>query len=78
MEMANQKTMGSAKEHKQHYKKLFIMAVLSFISMYILMYSMVNRVANVVPNVNEFYMAGLIINASYAQYFLQRHYDQNH
>lgn len=36
------------------------MIVLSFISMYILMYSMVDAFRNVVPNVNQFYMAGLM------------------
>jgi uncharacterized protein (DUF305 family) len=45
---------------KSHYKKLAIMAVLSFISMYILMYSMVNKFENVVLNINQFYMAGLM------------------
>lgn len=44
----------------QHYGKLAIMAVLSFASMYILMYSMVDRFANVIPNVNQLYMAGLM------------------
>lgn len=45
---------------KSHYKKLAIMAVLSFIAMYILMYSMVNSFENVVMNTNQFYMAGLM------------------
>ena len=45
---------------KDHYKKLLIMAVLSFISMYALMYAMVDTFANVVPNINQFYMAGLM------------------
>lgn len=44
----------------QHYGKLAIMAVLSFISMYILMYSMVDGFENVIPNVNQLYMAGLM------------------
>ncbi len=42
------------------YKKLAIMIVLSFIAMYILMYSMVDVFANVIPNINQFYMAGLM------------------
>lgn len=46
--------------HGQHYGKLAIMTALSFISMYVLMYAMVNTFANVVPNVNQFYMAGLM------------------
>jgi hypothetical protein len=43
-----------------HYIKLLVMAVLSFISMYVLMYAMVNTFVNVIPNINQFYMAGLI------------------
>jgi Domain of unknown function (DUF305) len=43
-----------------HYRKLWIMALLSFISMYILMYAMVNSIGNVFNNINEFYMAGLM------------------
>lgn len=36
------------------------MAILSFISMYALMYTMVDKFANVIPNINQFYMAGLM------------------
>ncbi len=36
------------------------MVVLSFISMYALMYAMVNTFENVYPNFNQFYMAGLM------------------
>lgn len=36
------------------------MAVLSFIAMYVLMYAMVDRFANVYPNFNQFYMAGMM------------------
>jgi uncharacterized protein (DUF305 family) len=36
------------------------MAILSFASMYILMYTMVNNGSNVLPNANQFYMAGLM------------------
>ncbi|MGH6865672.1 MAG: DUF305 domain-containing protein [Methyloceanibacter sp.] len=45
---------------KNHYIRLAGMAVLSFISMYVLMYAMVDHVANVYPNFNQFYMAGLM------------------
>ena len=55
MEMENHKNQHTAKEHNKHYKHLLIMAVLSFISMYVLMYSMVDTFANVFPNVNQFY-----------------------
>jgi uncharacterized protein (DUF305 family) len=44
----------------KHYRSLMIMAVLSFISMYILMYAMVNTIGNVYNNFNQFYMAGLM------------------
>jgi uncharacterized protein (DUF305 family) len=46
--------------HTHHYGRLLIMTVLSFISMYVFMYSMVDRFGNVYPNVNQFYMAGLM------------------
>lgn len=46
--------------HRNHYLRLFGMTVLSFISMYILMYAMVDVFANVYPNYNQFYMAGLM------------------
>lgn len=42
------------------YVNLFIMAALSFISMYILMYAMVDRFANAYSNLNQFYMAGIM------------------
>src|SRR6266508_1985029 len=45
---------------KEHYRNLLVMAGLSFISMYLLMYAMVNAVSNVFNNLNEFYMAGLM------------------
>ena len=44
----------------QHYHHLLIMTVLSFISMFILMYAMVDRFANVFVSYNQFYMAGLM------------------
>ncbi len=43
-----------------HYRGLLLMVVLSFLSMYALMYGMVNTLANVYMNVNQFYMAGLM------------------
>jgi uncharacterized protein (DUF305 family) len=45
---------------KNNYVRLAIMAILSFIAMYILMYAMVDVFANVIPNLNQFYMAGLM------------------
>ena len=46
--------------HAKHYAHLAIMAALSFVAMYILMYSMVDQFANVYNSVNQFYMAGLM------------------
>lgn len=43
-----------------HYRNLLVMAGLSFISMYILMYAMVNNIGNVFNNFNQFYMAGMM------------------
>ena len=45
---------------ENHYPQLAIMAVLSFVAMYILMYSMVNTIGDVYNNVNQIYMAGLM------------------
>jgi hypothetical protein len=45
---------------KMHYGRLLLMAALSFVSMYVLMYSMVNTLSNVYMNLNQFYMAGLM------------------
>jgi len=44
----------------QHYGRLLLMAVLSFLSMFALMYAMVNALENVYLNVNQLYMAGLM------------------
>jgi len=43
-----------------HYVHLGLMTALMFIAMYIFMYAMVDRFGNVYPNVNQFYMAGLM------------------
>ena len=46
--------------HEHSYRKLGVMAALSFLAMYALMYAMVNSFGNVFPNYNQFYMAGLM------------------
>lgn len=46
--------------HGRPYRRLLAMAVLSFVAMYVLMYAMVNVLANAIPNLNQFYMAGLM------------------
>lgn len=51
---------GPAPRTASAYGKLALMAVLSFVSMYVLMYAMVDRLGNAVPNINQFYMAGLM------------------
>ena len=43
-----------------HYVRLLLMAGLSFICMFVLMYAMVDAFENVFTNVNQFYMAGLM------------------
>ena len=42
------------------YARLLMMTVLSFTSMYVFMYAMVDNFANVYSSVNQFYMAGLM------------------
>lgn len=43
-----------------HYGRFGLMLLLSFVAMYVLMYAMVDRLGNAVPNINQFYMAGLM------------------
>jgi uncharacterized protein (DUF305 family) len=45
---------------RKAYGKLALMIVLSFISMYALMYAMVDRFANIHPSLNQTYMAALM------------------
>src|SRR5918993_1339454 len=48
--------------HEHHYRHLSIMAGLSFIAMYVLMYAMANALDDVYMNVNQIYMAGLMVS----------------
>ncbi|HEY0743043.1 MAG TPA: DUF305 domain-containing protein [Chryseosolibacter sp.] len=57
MEHHQHKDSKNDKDHLKHYVTLGVMAILSFIAMYILMYAMVNKYENVFTNVNQFYMA---------------------
>lgn len=43
-----------------HYRRLLLMAALSFAAMYALMYAMVDAWANIYANLNQAYMAGLM------------------
>ncbi len=54
------KNMDHSEHGKMHYMHLGIMTVLSFISMYILMYSMVDRFENIYSSFNQVYMAALM------------------
>jgi uncharacterized protein (DUF305 family) len=49
------------KPHHMPYVHLGIMLVLSFVLMFGFMYAMVDRLANVYPNLNQAYMAGLMV-----------------
>ena len=52
--------MKQSKGMKSMYMNLGIMAILSFISMFVFMYMMVDRFDDVYPSLNQFYMAGLM------------------
>lgn len=56
----HQNSSAKSNMKENHYPKLLIMAILSFVSMYVLMYSMVNTIGNVFNNFNQFYMAGMM------------------
>jgi uncharacterized protein (DUF305 family) len=45
------------------YDRLLLMAVISFIAMFVLMYAMVNSLADIYPNFNQVYMALLMTAA---------------
>ena len=52
--------MSARHETRGHYGRLGVMTALSFVAMYALMYAMVSTLDNVVMNVNQVYMAGLM------------------
>lgn len=61
METTNHSEVRHEHSHKSnHYKKLVWMILFSFAAMYLLMYSMVDRGINILTNINQFYMAGLM------------------
>jgi uncharacterized protein (DUF305 family) len=49
-----------AQQQADHYWMLLIMTAMHFAAMYLLMYAMVNSFSNVYPNLNQFYMAGIM------------------
>lgn len=56
--------MPASSQHAAHgkrpYLRLLLMAALSYVAMYLLMYAMVDRVEHALPNWNQAYMAGLM------------------
>lgn len=60
MEHAAAHTNKSHEMQSQNYTRLGVMTVLSFISMYILMYAMVDKFADVYGSINQGYMAALM------------------
>lgn len=53
--------MKSQDHSKQNYLRLLAMAAISYISMFILMYAMVNTFGDALVNFNQFYMAALMV-----------------
>ena len=53
-------SQGAHAKAEHPYRSLLIMAGLSFLSMYILMYAMVDVIGNIYPSLNQFYMAALM------------------
>ena len=61
MRKGRQQSSDDIMNHNQnHYASLVAMTALSFASMYVLMYAMVDSLSDVYNNVNQFYMAGLM------------------
>lgn len=53
--------MNSQHHSMNNYLRLLAMAVLSYVAMFALMYAMVNTFADVFANLNQFYMAALMV-----------------
>ncbi len=45
---------------KSAYGRLLGMVIISYVAMYLLMYAMVDKLDNVLPNINQLYMAALM------------------
>lgn len=58
--MQQHKAGDASHSAKGHYLHLGLMAFLSFLAMYALMYAMVDSFSNVFANLNQLYMAGLM------------------
>jgi uncharacterized protein (DUF305 family) len=57
------RTPREAAMQEHPYRRLLLMTLLSFGSMYVLMYAMVDRLENIYSNLNQVYMAGLMAAA---------------
>jgi hypothetical protein len=54
---------GAHREANRPYVRLLIMTLLSFTAMCILMYAMIDNIDNIRVNLNQFYMAALMVAA---------------
>lgn len=54
---------SSNTKNTNHYRRFALMLGVSFVVMYVLMYAMVSTFKEAIPNVNQFYMAGLMTAA---------------
>lgn len=55
--------ISHSKHEKSMYNRFVLMAILMFFAMYFIMFSMVDRLENVIPNLNNFYMTLLMVSA---------------
>lgn len=55
--------VSHSKHEKSMYNRFVLMAILMFFAMYFIMFSMVDRLENVIPNLNNFYMTLLMVSA---------------
>lgn len=53
----------SAKHSLAMYKRFVIMAVVMFLAMYIIMYAMIDKLENLILNINNLYMTLLMVSA---------------
>ncbi len=53
----------NAKHSLAMYKRFAVMAVAMFAAMYFLMYAMIDRLDNLIPNINNLYMTLLMVSA---------------
>jgi uncharacterized protein (DUF305 family) len=51
---------GAHNREENHYLRLAVMIALSYVSMYLLMYAMVDKLGDVYNSLNQVYMAGLM------------------